>query len=287
MAEHPTIDDYFVCVGAQKAGTTWLARVLAQHPDVFFTPVKEIHYFDHIAGLTAHLGDRKRRSRHRKYHQRLLTQWGRWGELRAQGAWYRSYMREPMDDAWYAALFANRGGCRFAGEATPEYALIGGDGFRHLKRLAPDARLLYVMRDPVARAWSQILHQCRSEGRDAARMPAPELIAMTQDARFAALSDYARTLDDISAVFPAEQVWLGFYEDIHADRAAALSDICRFIGTDFDRVWFRDLSRRYNISQAVALPDAVRSALGERYRGLVEAVEQRVGRVPEAWKAEA
>ena len=35
MAHQPTINDYFVCIGAQKAGTTWLARVLARHPDIF------------------------------------------------------------------------------------------------------------------------------------------------------------------------------------------------------------------------------------------------------------
>ena len=287
MAGQAVIEDYFVCVGAQKAGTTWLARVLAQHPEIFLTPVKEIHYFDHIAGLTRHLSDRKRRSRYRKYHQRLWTQWRRWRELRAQGDWYRTYMRDPIDDAWYAALFADRGGRRLAGEATPEYALIGRDGFRHLRRLAPDARLLYVMRDPVTRAWSQILHQCRSEGRDAARMTTPELIAMTGSERFEALSDYARTIDDIRGVFPAERIWLGFYEDIHADRAAALAGICRFVGADFDPAWFRDLSRRYNISQAVGMPAEVRSALGERYRKLVRAVEERVGRVPDAWTADA
>ena len=57
------IDNYFVCIGAQKAGTTWLARMLSRHPQVFVTPVKEIHYFDHVRGVTQHLADRKRRSR--------------------------------------------------------------------------------------------------------------------------------------------------------------------------------------------------------------------------------
>jgi hypothetical protein len=36
----------FLIAGAQKSGTTWLAQMLAQHPEVFIYP-KEIHFFDH------------------------------------------------------------------------------------------------------------------------------------------------------------------------------------------------------------------------------------------------
>jgi len=37
----------FICIGAQRAGTTWLYRILESHPQVF-VPVrrKEIHFFD-------------------------------------------------------------------------------------------------------------------------------------------------------------------------------------------------------------------------------------------------
>ena len=35
----------FLCIGAHKAGTTWLQKVLETHPDVFL-PMKEIHFFD-------------------------------------------------------------------------------------------------------------------------------------------------------------------------------------------------------------------------------------------------
>ena len=93
------IENFFVGIGAQKSGTTWLARMLAGHPDVFVTPVKEIHYFDHVRGITQHLSDAKRRSRYRKYFQRMATQWGHFAEHRSQWSWYRDYMRSPIDDA--------------------------------------------------------------------------------------------------------------------------------------------------------------------------------------------
>jgi hypothetical protein len=43
----------FFILGAQKAGTTWLAAHLAEHPDVFFTDPKEPLFFSRKRGLTA------------------------------------------------------------------------------------------------------------------------------------------------------------------------------------------------------------------------------------------
>lgn len=36
----------FLCVGAQKSGTTSLFNILNQHPDIFIPRVKEVHFFD-------------------------------------------------------------------------------------------------------------------------------------------------------------------------------------------------------------------------------------------------
>jgi hypothetical protein len=36
----------FICVGAQKSGTTWLYAQLRQHPDICMPTHKELHYFD-------------------------------------------------------------------------------------------------------------------------------------------------------------------------------------------------------------------------------------------------
>ena len=36
----------FLGIGAARAGTTWIARNLAQHPDIFIPYKKELHFFD-------------------------------------------------------------------------------------------------------------------------------------------------------------------------------------------------------------------------------------------------
>jgi len=37
----------FLIIGAQKAATSWLAKCLGEHPDVFMVEIKEIHFFNH------------------------------------------------------------------------------------------------------------------------------------------------------------------------------------------------------------------------------------------------
>ena len=36
----------FLCIGAQKSATKWFYEMLRQHPKVWMSPLKELHYFD-------------------------------------------------------------------------------------------------------------------------------------------------------------------------------------------------------------------------------------------------
>jgi hypothetical protein len=280
------IKDYFVCIGAQKAGTTWLGRVLGRHPEIFFAPVKEVHYFDHVRGITGHLSDSKRRSRLRKHYQRLLTQWGRLAELKAQNAWYARYMADPIDDRWYASLFTDRLGRCFAGEATPEYAILGVEGLAHIKRLAPSARVIFIMRNPVRHAWSRLLHQCRVRRLDARQLDERAMHAILAEERMRALGNFPATLDDLAHVFDRTQVLKLFYEDIHRDRLAALEQVSAFIGAGFTASALPRLDARHNRSQDVALPETLRKYLQTSTREIAVATGDRVGSLPASWCAE-
>ena len=36
----------FICIGVQRAGTTWLYECLKEHPEVFVPETKELHFFN-------------------------------------------------------------------------------------------------------------------------------------------------------------------------------------------------------------------------------------------------
>jgi hypothetical protein len=278
------ITNYFVCVGAQKASTTWLTSALSQHPDIFTTPVKEIHYFDHVRGISPHLSDRKRRQRFRKYLQRLVFDWPRLAGHRRQWDWYRAYMQSPIDDAWYERLFSHRGGARLAGEATPEYAILGEEGFRHIKRLAPDAKAIFVMRNPLEQAWSQFRHfEHKEDARGAGEGEGKA--ERFWDSKYSVLMrDYPKTIDDLIAVFGEARVKFLFYEDVHADRGAAIRSLCEFLGVAFDPGYFSDLDSRKNVSPPSAIPSELRAGLIEQTRDIANGVRDRLGDIPQSWR---
>lgn len=278
------ISDYFVCVGAQKAGTTWLMAALDQHPDIFATPVKEIHYFDHVRGVTSHLSDRKRRARRRKYLQRLVLDWPRFKDYRDQWSWYRAYMRSPIDDAWYEELFRHRDGAKVAGEATPEYAILGQEGFRHIKQLAPEAKAIFVMRNPLDQAWSQFLHFEHKEDARGVRGGTAGAIEFWESAYSAPFRDYPRTIDDLVAVFSAGNVQFLFFEDIHADRRGAIKSLCEFLGVQFQPDYFGDLEKARNVSRLAPMPADLRDWLVMKYSPVVAGVADRIGTVPSSWR---
>ena len=41
------MEKLFLSIGAMKAGTTWLYSLLERHPQINFTPEKEIHFLAH------------------------------------------------------------------------------------------------------------------------------------------------------------------------------------------------------------------------------------------------
>ena len=102
----------FLCVGAQKAGTSWLFRQLNNAPGICFSKGKEVHYWDWV--------ERKKR---------------------------------PNDPDWYLKAFSDTNGL-LGGDMTPCYALLTTDSIREIQRMYPDVKILYIIRNPIDRAWS-------------------------------------------------------------------------------------------------------------------------------------
>ena len=145
----------FLVIGAQRAGTTWLHRVLRQHPALWLPPVKELHYFDRLDIKRTILSPKERR---RVGLKRLLS----------LDPWLIKYWFRHRDDKWYASLFRGaqaRG--LIAGEITPAYATLNEKVLRRIQRMNEGIKLVFVMRDPVDRAWSAVNNAAKKKAADA------------------------------------------------------------------------------------------------------------------------
>lgn len=275
-----TIENYFVCVGAQKAGTTWIANLLSAHPEIFVTPVKEVHYFDQVQGLSNKLSAYKRWSRFRKFSGRFLFGSKDFEHKRRELRWFVNYLKNPIDDDWYVSLFPSGSSYGITGEFTPEYALIGAKGFKHIKRLAPDAKVLFLLRRPLEQAWSQYLH-FRDPRND--QIDVNDAIRFWQTDYSMKLRNYAATIRQLYDAFGASHVHIGFYEDLKEDTSGGLQRIYEFLAVSPFDMSTKNMKTVYNKSPNLSIDRELADYLDGECLRIADEVEEIVGHVPAAW----
>lgn len=215
----------FLIVGAQKAGTTALYQYLKQHPDVYMSPVKEPHFF---AFEEKELDFRGPRDRETLGHMVV------------------------NDEVAYRDLFAGADGARAQGEASAMY-LYMEEAVGGIRRHAPDAKLLAVLRNPAERAYSSFLHMSR-DGREPIPDFAGALAAEEERIRgnwspiwhYRRMGFYHEQISRYREAFGPEQMRVYLYEDLEGDSQGMLRDIHEFIGVDPS--FTPDISARYNAS---------------------------------------
>ena len=137
----------FICIGAQKAGTGWLYEQLRAHPDFWMPPIKELHYFDRKTRTP-------RPGAENRFDEALSA---------ARDSRDENFIREArqlfadreISPSGYAALFDNRGKL-ISGDITPGYSTLPDEIVSLVARSFPEAEIIFVARDPVERAWSQL-----------------------------------------------------------------------------------------------------------------------------------
>ena len=130
--------------------------------------------------------------------------------------------------AWYREQFA--GGERFdaRGESSPNYTKQPefGPVAERMAALVPDARLVYLVREPIERIRSHYQHR---QGRGDPRRPFDEVATHPG---FVTTSRYATQLRSFFDHFPKEQVMIVASEALRDDAATILPMIHRFIGVE-------------------------------------------------------
>jgi hypothetical protein len=130
---------------------------------------------------------------------------------------------------WYATHFESAGDAIAVGEASPQYTFAPWfDGVpERIAAALPDVRLVYLVRDPVARMRSHWLHQVRN-GRE--RRSLEEYLI--HDAQSQNMSRYAYQAGRYLNCFAREQLLIVESERLRTDTEAALAEVARHLGVD-------------------------------------------------------
>ncbi len=146
--------------------------------------------------------------------------------------WDLKYYAGTPNDEWYFSLF-EPGRERVKGEITPAYSMLDRESIDHIHDLAPEAKLIFMMRNPIERAWSQVVMRFdKSGGKKADVVRRKQLRRHFESETSRLRTNYLRTLENWGAFYPEEQFFIGFLEDIYFYPEELLKSVYRFLGVD-------------------------------------------------------
>ncbi len=179
-------------IGAQKAGTTTLAYLLDQHPYITVSQPKEPHFFTH------------------NYSRGL--------------DWYKDQFPGPSDTLYvdastsYTMAPLSKG---FGRTLQTDYEGVPAK----LYRTNPDAKLIYILRDPVDRTYSGYWHNLRMGAEDRGFST-----TMLSDPFYLDVSDYHGQLLLWLEYFPLQSVFFVLFEDVKVAPETTALECCAFLG---------------------------------------------------------
>lgn len=265
-----TIHISFLCIGAQKAGTTWLHEMLSRHPGLCLPKQKEVHFWD----------------------------WNRRKGLR----WYSNQFQfRPTSNS---SIHRKREEIHY-GEITPCYAVLPEYDIAEIKYLFPNVKIIFLARDLVERAWSALLMELRNavRGVEAGRfsdnnsnndgMTAKERQQFLRDAdpnqydddyftdrlshgTHSTRNNYAQGIRQWLKYFSKDQILILPYSDVSKRPRELLKELSIFIGIGstppsnnggdgefnfVDSLKDEDIQTRYNVATDPKLNAAIRPAL--------------------------
>ncbi|ORE91425.1 sulfotransferase [Aurantimonas sp. 22II-16-19i] len=248
-------DKLFLGAGAMKAGTTWMYRVFRSHPEIYFPPEKELHYFAHrYAHGPSPLGPGHRLSR-AIAHTRIDPEHSQLVGVRSRLLWTADYLSDPIDDAWYSRLF-RAAGSRWSADFSNLTCQVSEAGWREIRTKTGNLKVSFVMREPIDRLWSQMRfkHQLAGDGRPFDELGPRDAEAMLRPEGEWRHAEYGAIVRRMKAGLDPADLKLVFYEEMQADPAAFVRDMERFLGVAHHNYPADLLGQRVNETRAGKMP---------------------------------
>lgn len=262
----------FYCVGTEKAGTTWIWHWMNKHPDIGVPASKELRFFDssatwdiqHFKALTDFLENSAHVQTELPAAQRLSEQLRlNYGGIDAYLRIFGS-MKQPV-----------------VGEVSPQYCIQPLNKIKEMYQAAPDAKIIYMLRDPVDRIISGSKMVVRRESNEVSDA---NILQNASSQRQRAFSNAALHLKNFEKFFGTDNVKVIFYDDVQSQPQVALNQMCEFLGVKPINFEVSDLTKRVNEGLRYDPSPGVRLALLKSLAPQYSALEKRFGEQVEKWK---
>jgi hypothetical protein len=216
---------FILGIGAQKAGTTWLHHYFCARPEVWTPPVKELHVLD-VMFRPEFVGFRRRALQQLKdyiaqmdgdeYSEELRHLIDRVRAQSEQGAYKEYFLKRIKEQKLFTDI-------------TPSYSILPAEAFAFARSEFPRSKIIFILRDPVERHYSALrMRELKSNG----TFNASDHFLKWLDRKSACERGlYHLTYRRVCSAFPAEDIFVGFYETLFCD--AEIRRLCDFLEISF------------------------------------------------------
>jgi hypothetical protein len=255
---------FLLGVGCQKGGTAWLHRYLEASPQCDPGFRKEYHVWDGLDLPTGRLA-----------RERVLQQAVR-PEPSPDAVRRAGFYNDPASYFDYFTGLLADPEIRLTADITPGYAGLSEARLAMIRQGFAErgvrSATVFLLRDPVERVWSAVRMDLQRKGLDTPEAEVERVARMHNNPMYAARTRYDETMTRLEAVFPASDIWYGFYERLFD--VTTLQGVCDFLGIDFHDP---DFGRRVNVSpkRLDTLPDDVVATVARHFSPVYAAVAAR------------
>ncbi len=283
-----SIKPNFLGIGAPKTGTSWLYKNLQAHPQVYMPLVKEISYFDQVHLKEKWLKKARMNILASKLQMKINGANISDDELAllAKLTFVDATQTKNINDLdnWYLSFFQDADiNSTAIGEISTGYCALPEEGVRQIKNLLDDIKIIYILRNPIKRMWSNILMNKRQDISQGKTIEVQEWIELAKRRGNRSRANYKETITIYEQYFDINNILYLFYDEIVLNPLKLLEKVCNFLSIDYDIKYFEETaSRVFNKNPEMDIPIDVYTFLVDKYKYQEKYIRERF--VPQSFE---
>ena len=258
MSKSNKIENLFLSVGAMKAGTTWLYEQLKEHPEIYFTPRKEIHYLANTVGIENQTGYRRRLQQSKQFIKSVCdSDLSLLPKHIEKLAWYSEFAREKdINNEWYVNLFRFNPDQKYCADFSNLYCQMEKNGWDNARKTTKNIKVIYTLRDPIKRLWSHYKFHMLFVGREEESIDAgfKNFKELLDKHFFWINTEYSKNYELLKKNLNDDELMLLYFEDFRKEPKKRLRAIEDFLGIEHMLLRDEKLNKQTNKTKEYDLP---------------------------------
>jgi len=178
---------------------------------------------------------------------------------------------------WYKSLFAGEVKGQIKGEITPAYAILPTKKIQEAYNNFPDAKLIYMVRNPIDRAWSSALMALGRAEMTFAEASDQWFIDHFYSEGSLKRGDYKSCIKNWLQFYPATSLLVCDFNDIKNNPSELLQACCKHIAIDgsfYAGSYAKDLNKKVFATSGQTIRPRLKHVLEDIYYDQIEYVEK-------------